>query len=329
MSTLAIYDALKDNQKFYTIDIIKDLRVMPKSFFDDGRVNVIYGDCVSDGIVSLFENESIDFLFSDTIHYYKQVDSEFKAYKNKLKDNSIIFMDDIKLNDKGRFYEEWEGEKYSMGNWCHETGFGLFKFKNKMANADIVIWYNHDRKLGFLGIPKCASTTLRVFTGCNTLSDTDIPEDYNGFTVIREPVERYVSGFIEVMYPAPDYPKCRYHHNLNLSNDVINDLDNINKILDDIEKFKSFTEYIIENGFFEPHTFPQSFYLNNDDRFKIYKMENLDQLSKDLGLGKAPNLNRTSNNAVKKKLLKFLKEDKFVSKIEGLYKEDIKIYNSL
>jgi hypothetical protein len=114
-----------------------------------------------------------------------------------------------------------------------------------------------------------------------------------------------------------------------LSNDVINDLDNINKILDDIEKFKSFTEYIIENGFFEPHTFPQSFYLNNDDRFKIYKMENLDQLSKDLGLGKAPNLNRTSNNAVKKKLLKFLKEDKFVSKIEGLYKEDIKIYNSL
>ena len=131
MSTLAIYDDLKPNQKFYTIDIIKDLRVMPKSFFNDDRVEIIYDDCVNEKIVSLFEDNSIDFLFSDTIHYYEQVNKEFIAYKDKMKNDSIMFVDDIGINDKGRFFEEWKGEKYSMDNWCHETGFGCFKYKSK------------------------------------------------------------------------------------------------------------------------------------------------------------------------------------------------------
>ena len=127
MSTLAIYDALKPNQKFYTIDIIKDLRILPVEFFNDDRIKVLYGDCISDEILKEFEDNSIDFLFSDTIHYYGQVNNEFVAYKNKLKKGSIMFVDDIKLNDKGMFYDEWVGEKYSLGPWCHESGFGCFK----------------------------------------------------------------------------------------------------------------------------------------------------------------------------------------------------------
>ena len=111
MSTLAIYDALKPNQKFYTIDIIKDLRILPVEFFNDDRIKVLYGDCISDEILKEFEDNSIDFLFSDTIHYYGQVNNEFVAYKNKLKKGSIMFVDDIKLNDKGMFYDEWVGEK--------------------------------------------------------------------------------------------------------------------------------------------------------------------------------------------------------------------------
>lgn len=127
MSTLVIYEALKPNQKFYTIDIIKDLRILPEKFFNDDRIKILYGDCISEEILKKFEDNSIDFLFSDTIHYYKQVNNELIAYKNKLKKGSIIFVDDIKLNDKGMFYDEWIGEKYSLGSWCHESGFGCFK----------------------------------------------------------------------------------------------------------------------------------------------------------------------------------------------------------
>jgi hypothetical protein len=128
MSTLAIYDALKPKQKFYTIDIIKDLRILPKSFFEDDRVKIIYGDCIEGDIVNLFEDNSIDFLFSDTIHYYEQVNNEFNTYKNKMKNNSILYVDDIHLNDKGNFFTEWVGEKYDLDVWAHESGFGCFKY---------------------------------------------------------------------------------------------------------------------------------------------------------------------------------------------------------
>lgn len=127
MSTLAIYDALKPKQKFYTIDIVRDLRLMPETFFNDDRVNIIYNDCVIDEVVGLFKDKSIDFLFSDTIHHYAQIEKEFAVYKNKMKEGSILFVDDIKLNDKGLFFDKWVGEKYTLGAWCHESGFGCFK----------------------------------------------------------------------------------------------------------------------------------------------------------------------------------------------------------
>ena len=127
MSTLAIYEALKPNQKFYTIDIVKDLRILPVEFFNDNRIKILYGDCVSEDILKEFEDNSIDFLFSDTVHYYEQINMEFESYKNKMKKDSILFVDDIKLSDKIRFYDEWNGEKYSLDSWCHESGFGCFK----------------------------------------------------------------------------------------------------------------------------------------------------------------------------------------------------------
>ena len=129
MSTMSIYDALKHGQKFYTIDIIKDLHIMPKVFFEDERVTVIYDDCVNEKVLSLFKDDSIDFLFSDTIHHYEQINKEFNFYKDKMKNNSILFVDDINLNDKNQFFKNWTGEKYNLGNWCHESGFGCFKIE--------------------------------------------------------------------------------------------------------------------------------------------------------------------------------------------------------
>jgi predicted O-methyltransferase YrrM len=130
MSTLAIYDSLKPKQKFYTIDIVQDLRLLPKKFFEDDRVNIVYDNCTNPNVLSMFLNNSIDFLFSDTIHHYHQISKEFDVYKNKMKNNSLLFVDDIKINDKGKFFDEWIGEKYSLDSWAHESGFGCFKIKN-------------------------------------------------------------------------------------------------------------------------------------------------------------------------------------------------------
>jgi hypothetical protein len=130
LSTLSIYEALKPNQKFYTIDIEKDLRLLPESFFNDERVIILYDNCLNDNILSLFKDKSIDLLFSDTTHTYNQINSEYDSYRNKMKDESILLVDDIKLNDKGVFFDKWDGEKYSLGSWSHESGFGCFKINN-------------------------------------------------------------------------------------------------------------------------------------------------------------------------------------------------------
>jgi hypothetical protein len=68
-------------------------------------------------------------IFFDTIHTYDQVKKEFDLYKDKLKDGAIILIDDIKINDKGVFFNEWEGEKYDLTDWCHISGFGLLIYK--------------------------------------------------------------------------------------------------------------------------------------------------------------------------------------------------------
>jgi hypothetical protein len=130
LSTLSIYESLKPNQKFYTIDIEKDLRLLPESFFNDERVIILYDNCLNDNILSLFKDKSIDLLFSDTTHTYNQINSEYDSYKNKMKDESILLVDDIKLNDKGVFFDRWSGEKYSLDSWAHESGFGCFKINN-------------------------------------------------------------------------------------------------------------------------------------------------------------------------------------------------------
>jgi predicted O-methyltransferase YrrM len=130
LSTLSIYEALKPNQKFYTIDIEKDLRLLPESFFNDERVIILYDNCLNDNILSLFKDKSIDLLFSDTTHTYNQINLEYDSYRNKMKDESILLVDVIKLNDRGVFFDRWDGEKYSLDSWAHESGFGCFKINN-------------------------------------------------------------------------------------------------------------------------------------------------------------------------------------------------------
>lgn len=130
-STIALYHGLKTNQRLITLDTEHDQRYVTDLMFKDPRVKFIYGDCIN--LKSYLDsNESIpidiDILFTDTIHFYEQVSSEFEVYEPLLSDEAIIIIDDIYLNDKGRFFYGTPHKKYDLSQLCHGSGFGVIHY---------------------------------------------------------------------------------------------------------------------------------------------------------------------------------------------------------
>jgi predicted O-methyltransferase YrrM len=132
LSTLAIYDQLPRNSKFATIDIVKDQRYCPESMFNDERVSFIFGDVCSLNTIKQLPFD-IDFLFSDTIHFYSQIKDEFEIYQHLLADKALVAIDDIRLNDQGIFWDELPFPKWDLTSLCHQSGWGLFLFERKDA----------------------------------------------------------------------------------------------------------------------------------------------------------------------------------------------------
>jgi len=130
-STVAIYDGLKKNQKFYSLDIINDCRYVVPEIFKDKRVKIMndFNSLDANRIKKTFKGKSIAMLFCDTVHKYEQVSSEYETWLPYLKDDAIIIVDDIKniLNrTKWKFHEEWPGIKFDVTDTAHVSGFGIY-----------------------------------------------------------------------------------------------------------------------------------------------------------------------------------------------------------
>ena len=134
-STLAIYDALKEGQSFYSFDIENDCRYITPEVWDDSRV-VIENDFDSldaERIERTFEKNSIAMLFADTIHTFEQIKAEYDLWKPYMKDDCILVVDDI-VSDydssdprtKGQFHDEWTGIKFDVTSTAHQSGFGIY-----------------------------------------------------------------------------------------------------------------------------------------------------------------------------------------------------------
>ena len=193
-------------------------------------------------------------------------------------------------------------------------------------------WTKNGFGKSFLGLPKCASSGIREEFD---LKDTnDISTVNNVFSVMREPIKRYVSGYIEGMKPSTGFPLGRYFmSNINESLlKVVRDLYNSN--MDEVERFKQYTNLIKEHGFFEPHTVKQIDYLRNLEtnvifkNVEIFKLEKSDTLNKFLG----KNLSRRNvceHNNLKNLLVNYIETNPmFKSLLISLYQEDIDLYNS-
>lgn len=210
--------------------------------------------------------------------------------------------------------------------------------KIKFANTHReYIWINDNLKLAFLCIPKVASSVIREQFKFLRVSTMDkLPEDYKVFAIIRNPIKRFVSSYIEVIQDCYDYPGGRYKHNLNLTEDKIRFLDNL---MNDksTDKFQKFDIYIkkMENEwfFFEPHCIPQVIYLTDKNNkfhnnLKIFKLETeINELEKILN-SKIKKGNECENNTLKNDLLDYINNNENIKqRIEKLYELDIEFYN--
>lgn len=210
----------------------------------------------------------------------------------------------------------------------------MFNITGHSHKGNVMV--NEEKKIGLLNIPKVCSTSIRIKLNLNKhLQYKDVPKDYKIFTIIRNPIDRFVSSYLEVTQDRNDgYEGGRYKYDLLLSEEKINTLENLLKSnLTELEKFKKYIELIeTEWGFFEPHCIPFLYYITEKDdktiyeNLKIFKMDKLDEVENYLNI-KLEKLNICKNNKLKNLLLVKIKKDKFLKRrIEELYKEDIEFY---
>jgi len=141
LSTLAIYDQLPAHTTFTTIDIIEDLRYCPEKMKTDQRVSILVGDVCDTNILRQIPDK-IDLLFTDTVHFDFQIRDEFSIYKHLLADTALVAIDDIHANDKVKFWDELNYDKWDLTELCHSTGWGLFLYKRKEALPREERWLN-------------------------------------------------------------------------------------------------------------------------------------------------------------------------------------------
>jgi|TARA_B100000282_G_C31596497_1_gene428122 hypothetical protein len=134
LGIVSIYDALQMNSKFYTLDIVDDVRFVNEKIKNDSRVHILndFNSLDSHRIKNTFEEKSISLIFLDTIHTYEQVSQEVKLWEPYMKDDCIILVDDIRDyvpgHSKWKFHQEYNvSHKYDITEWAHNlTGFGVY-----------------------------------------------------------------------------------------------------------------------------------------------------------------------------------------------------------
>lgn len=187
-----------------------------------------------------------------------------------------------------------------------------------------------DKKLAFINIPKNASTSIRLklfslgFKWGNIKNIN--PNEYFIFTIIREPIDRFVSQYLETVKRATG--DCKIYGA---------SLKPFYKIANPIEKFKQFITEEIQNGnLFEIHIQRQVWFLTDEKFFKVdkyIKIENLQQelqqISKQFDIPLNINHCNKKSPAQKAVLKKLLLADSNLSNIvRNTYDADIILYQN-
>lgn len=130
LGTLSIYHGIQNYDcKFTTIDIINDLRFVPKHVIKDPKVDFVFGDVLEDKVIQkVKESGPIDFILFDTIHSAEQFEKEWKLYEPLLADEAVALVDDVNLETKHLVFDKLPHDKINDRR-LHSTGFGVIFYK--------------------------------------------------------------------------------------------------------------------------------------------------------------------------------------------------------
>jgi len=131
-SAVCLFQELASSSKLTSVDVKKDLRFCPPEMLEDHRISFVFGNDLDLSIFGEGIPLDIDFLFLDTLHDYKQISNEWAIYQHLLQDGAMVVLDDIRLNNMPRFWEELPYDKYEATKDCHSSGFGIFIFHREI-----------------------------------------------------------------------------------------------------------------------------------------------------------------------------------------------------
>jgi hypothetical protein len=211
------------------------------------------------------------------------------------------------------------------------------KFKRELSLTDNrhvkgMYWESSDAKLAFIGVPKCASCTIRDSLGISEAKNVGnylTPEGASRidghlkFTAFRHPIDRFMSAYLEIIGRyMEDMPETREK-----------------KFYKMPESKGRFVEFVseIERGYYEIHTVPQMHYITNGDG-ELFDFDQIillddfkDGFSKlciKAGISKFIQ-NKNVKEVSKKNMIKSYLDDDLIKRINHLYREDLEFYKQL
>ena len=194
--------------------------------------------------------------------------------------------------------------------------------------------YNHDKglcyilkdkKVCFIPVPKNSSTTFRnecpwSYETENFIKNPQVLDENKVICIVREPLDRLISGYLEVLIRTHDCPRT-------LEKDFI-------YIREEPQRFLAFIKEI-KKEFFDAHIEPQLFYLTNEDN-NLIKLDEVwlirdtnEKLSQLFGKSITQKTNIKSLGD-KKRYVDYLNNNsRLKTFVEKLYAEDIEFYNKI
>tara|TARA_Y100001970_G_C14063524_1_gene765463 strand:+ start:59 stop:724 length:666 start_codon:yes stop_codon:yes gene_type:complete len=204
------------------------------------------------------------------------------------------------------------------------------RIENKLKDY---CWVSHTNKVIFFVIPKNASTAIRKSplmkgsyrTSYSDLCKLDNFHEYETFVVLRDPLERIVSAYYEVL---------RGHRPENIYNTVADK--KFILLNNEPDRFECLLDEIAEYGFFDGHLKPQAYFVTDDagNEVEIDNYLFFETITQDFSKFCArrgqhfilPNMNSFAK-MYKKELVLWARNNKRVSKkFNDLYGADVRLY---